>query len=177
MNIALVPGDARRQQFEAWVGEYSTAVLRTCYVYLADRALAEDALQDTFMKVWRSMDQFERRNGSSAKTWILRIAINTCKDYRANAWWRRVDLSKAIEDLPPSVMGVSDESRDLFLTVMRLPIKLRQVVLLYYYHDMTMAEIAGILNIGKSAVHHRLKKAYALLRMQLEGSDRDEARR
>ena len=65
MNRALVPSEVRRQRFEAWVAEYSDAVLRTCYVYLADIAAAEDALQETFLKVWRNMDSFEGRNGSS----------------------------------------------------------------------------------------------------------------
>ena len=174
MNITLVPGEVRRQRLEAWIEEYGDAVLRTCYIYLADRALAEDALQDTFLKVWRSMDRFEGRNGSSVKTWIIRIAINTCKNYRNSAWHRRVDKSSLIEDLPPAVTGVTDESRAVFMEVMQLPDKLKQVVILYYYHDMKMAEIAAILGVSRSAVQHRLKKAYALLRIQLEGSDPDE---
>jgi len=85
MNIALVPSKVRKQRLEAWIAEYSDAVLRTCYIYLADMALAEDSLQDTFLKVWRNMDSFEGRNGSSVKTWIIRIAINTCKNYRTSA--------------------------------------------------------------------------------------------
>ena len=99
MNIAPVPSEV---QLEAWITEYGDAVLRMCYLYLADRTLAEDALQDTFMKVWRGMDG--RRNESSAKTWILRIAINTCKDYKRTAWLKHVDRSIAIEDLPPTSM-------------------------------------------------------------------------
>ena len=175
MNRALVPSEVRRQRLEAWVAEYSDAVLRTCYIYLADMAAAEDALQETFLKVWRSMDSFEGRNGSSVRTWIIRIAINTCKNYRSSAWFRRVDKSKIIEELPPSVTGVTDESRNVFFEVMQLPDKLKQVVLLYYYHGMNMAEIGDILKISRTAVQKRLKKAYELLRIQLEGSDLDEA--
>lgn len=171
MNRALVPGEVRRQRLEAWVAEYSDAVLKTCYIYLADMALAEDALQETFLKVWRNMDGFEGRNGSSAKTWILRIAINTCKNYRSAAWFRRVDRSRVFEELPPAVTGVTDASRDVFFEVMQLPGKLKQVVLLYYYHGMNMAETAEILRISRAAVQKRLKKAYELLRIQLEGSD------
>ena len=176
MNRALVPGEVRRQRLEAWVAEYSDVVLRTCYIYLADMALAEDALQETFLKVWRSMDRFEGRNGSSAKTWIIRIAINTCKNYRASAWFRRVDRSKIIEELPPSMTGVTDESRSIFFEVMELPDKLKQVVLLYYYHGMNMNETAEILKVSRAAVQKRLKKAYELLRIQLEGRDTDEKR-
>jgi len=174
MNIALVPSEVRKQRLEAWIAEYSDTVLRTCYIYLADMALAEDALQDTFLKVWRNMDSFEGRNGSSVKTWIIRIAINTCKNYRTSAWHRRVDTSKIIEELPPSITGVTDDSRAVFMEVMHLPDKLKQVVILYYYHGMNRAETGDILGISRTAVQHRLKKAYELLRIQIEGSDPDE---
>ena len=159
---------------EQWISEYSEAVLRTCYICLADRALAEDALQDTFLKAWKSMDRFEGRNNSSVKTWIIRIAINTCKNYRNSAWHRRVDKSKIIEELQLADVSGSEESRDMFLAVIELPEKLRQVVMLYYYHDMSMAEIGRILRISRSAVQHRLQKAHKLLRVQMEGSEQNE---
>ena len=173
MNFSSVPDEIRRQRFEEWVAEYSDAVLRTCYVYLADLALAEDALQDTFLKVWRSMDRFEGRNGSSAKTWILRIAINTCKNYRCSARSRHVDRSKTPEDLPESLYSVTDQSRMVFLEVMNLPDKLRQPIFLYHYHGMNMAETGQVLRISRSAVQSRLQKAYAILKPLLEGSDFD----
>ena len=49
---------------EQWVEAYGNSILRTCFLYLADRALAEDAMQDTFVKVWRNMEQFTGRNDS-----------------------------------------------------------------------------------------------------------------
>jgi len=174
MNIASVPSDIRESKLEAWLTEYGDAVLRMCYLYLADQALAEDAFQDTFVKVWRSMSNFEGRDGSSPKTWIMRIAINTCKDYKRTAWLRHVDRSKAIEDLPLTFHDVAEESRALFQDVMRLPNKLKQVVLLYYFHDMTMAETAKALGLSHSTVQNRLQKAYVLLRYEPEGSDSGE---
>ena len=170
MDLGSVPREVRRQRLEEWISEYGDAVLRTCYIYLADRGLAEDALQDTFLKAWRSMDHFEGRNGCSAKTWIIRIAINTCKNYRGSAWHRRVDRSKIVEEL--QIAGDDGNgSRELFLAVVDLPEKLRQVVILYYYHDMSMAEIGEILRVSRSAIQHRLQKAHALLREYLDGSD------
>ena len=175
MNIALVPSDIREAKLAAWLTEYGDAVLRMCYLYLEDRALAEDALQDTFVKVWRGMNRFEGRDGSSPKTWIIRIAINTCKDYKRTAWLRHVDRSKAIEDLPLTFHDATAESQALFQDVMALPIRYKQVILLYYFHDMTMAETAEALGMSRATVQNRLKKAYALLRYDPEGSDSDEA--
>jgi RNA polymerase sigma-70 factor (ECF subfamily) len=123
VNTAPVPGEV---QLEAWLTEYGDAVLRMCYLYLADRMLAEDAMQDTFVKVWRGMKN--RRNESSAKTWILRIAINTCKDYRRTAWLKHIDRSRPVEDLPPVSADTTEVSRALFLDVLQLPAKYKQVI-------------------------------------------------
>lgn len=169
MNTAPVPGEV---QLEAWLTEYGDAVLRMCYLYLADRTLAEDAMQDTFVKVWRGMKN--RRNESSAKTWILRIAINTCKDYRRTAWLKHIDRSRPVEDLPPASADTAEVSRALFLDVLQLPAKCKQVIMLYHFHNLTMAETAEILHTSRSTVQNRLRKAYALLRYQPEGGDSDE---
>ncbi|MEG2951456.1 MAG: sigma factor-like helix-turn-helix DNA-binding protein, partial [Clostridia bacterium] len=66
------------------------------------------------------------------------------------------------------------ESRALFQEVMRLPAKYKQVILLYYYHDMTMAETAKVLELSRATVQNRLQKAYALLRYEPEGGFADE---
>lgn len=172
MNIASVPSDVGEQQLEAWLIEYGDAVLRVCAAYLSDRALAEDAVQDTFVKVWRRMDGY--RKESSAKTWIMRIAINTCKDYRRGAWLRHVDRATPIEDLPLAAEDTTAESRALYADVLNLPDKLKQPVLLYHFQDMTLVETAKALGLSRSAVQNRLKKAYALLRYVPEGRDFDE---
>ena len=174
MNVALVPGEVRKHRLEEWMKQYGDAVLRTCYMYLADRALAEDALHDTFLKAWRSMDSFEARNGAGEKTWILKIAINTCKNYRRGVWFKHIDKTKIIEELPTAVTGVTEESRDMFLSVMMLEEKLKQVVILYYYHELTYKEIGEMLSIIAPAVKKRLDKAVKVLKYQLEGRDTDE---
>lgn len=65
-------------------------------------------------------------------------------------------------------------SRELFLTVMGLPDKYKQVVLLYHYQNMTMEEVADALRVSRPAVSRRLKKAYELLRAELEGGAEHE---
>lgn len=156
---------AQEQRLAHWISEYAESILKMCFLYLSDRTLAEDALQDTFFKAWRNIDQFEARNNSTERTWLMRIAINVCHDYHRSRWFRHVDMNKALEDLPPALTTISDADRTLFLDISRLPEKQKQVVLLYYYHDMTFRETAAILNIGESAVRYRLKKALATLRI------------
>ena len=157
---------------EQWMLAYENDVLRLCFLYLKDLALAQDATQDTFLKAWRNMRQFQGRGDCSARTWIMRIAINTCKDYRRSAWMKRVDARRALEDLPPALHPVTDAQRDLFLDVLALPEKYRQVILLYYYQDMSMEETAQSLGISRPAVARRLNKACELLRYDPEGGDK-----
>ena len=175
MNNPLVPREVQEQQLASWLTQYGDAVLHMCFIYLADRELAQDALQDTFIKVWRHIDSFQGRNGSSVKTWIMRIAINTCKDYKRSSWFRHTDMSKAIEDLPLTIQDVTSESRAIFLDVMALPTKYKQVILLYYFQGMTMAEVGDVLHLSRSTIQNRLKKAYALLRHLQEWDDFNEA--
>ena len=63
------------------VQQYGDALMRMCFLYLKDVHLAQDAVQDTWLKVYRNYDKFDAN--SSEKTWIMRIAINVCKDYLA----------------------------------------------------------------------------------------------
>ena len=161
----------RTRRLEAWVAQYGEAVLRLCFALLRDRHLAEDATQETFFKAWRGMSGFARRQNCSDKTWLMRIAINVCRDFSRTPWRRHVDLAQAIGDLPPAALAVTDEDRLLFLDVLRLPEKYRQVVLLCDVQAMTLEEAAHALSIPRSTAHHRLQRAHALLRQTLERSD------
>ena len=158
-------------RFERWLTQYKDDVLRACYVLLGDRTLAEDAMQDAFMKVWRAMARYEERDNCSAKTWIMRIAVNTCRDYRRARWFRRARNDVSLDTLPPASEPVAEESRELFLDVMRLPDKFRQAVLLYYYEDMTVDEAARALGVSKATLSRRLKRACELLRCPWEGGE------
>ena len=137
-------------------------------------------MQDTFTKAWKNMSQFEGRENASPKTWLMRIAVNTCKDTLRSSWMRHIDRrqeidqTSPIDELPEAVLPTTSVSRELFLTVMSLPDKYKQVVLLYHYQSMTMEEVADALRVSRPAVSRRLKKAYELLRAELEGGAEHE---
>ncbi|MBQ9210394.1 MAG: RNA polymerase subunit sigma-24, partial [Clostridia bacterium] len=81
MERAEVPSMNREQRLSRWIEEYSDSILHTCFLYLSDQSQAEDATQDTWIKAWKHMSDFERQGIANEKAWLLRIAINTCKDY------------------------------------------------------------------------------------------------
>ncbi len=143
--------------------EYGNAVLRMCFLYLKDTHLAEDAVQDTFIKVYNSYSQF--RGKSSEKTWIMRIAINVCKNYLRSSWWKHVKEAAVLDDIPAHENAVRDDM--LLLEVMKLSRKYKEVVLLFYYQDMKIREIAEALQIPESTVSVRLKRAREKLKSNL----------
>lgn len=157
----------REATLSEWLDQYGDLINRTCCLILGDRALAEDAAQETFIRAWKSMAQF--KGDASPKTWLTRIAVNVCRNIRRTAWFRRNDRSVTPEDLP---LTTSDEDRTLLLTVQQLPEKHRQIVILRYYQGMNLDEAARVLGISRSTAHHRLQKALKQLRIELdEGRD------
>ena len=149
--------------------QYEKEVLKVCTVYLRDLTLAEDATQETFFKAYKAMDRFQ--GGSSEKTWLMRIAINTCKDIRRGAWFRHTDRNISLDKLPEPAVPPQADSVLITLEVMRLPAKEREVVLLRYYQNMTLAEVAQVLGISATAVAKRLKKAQEHLDPVLKGGE------
>ena len=157
------------QELERLVLRYQQPLLRTCFLYLRDRALAEDAVQETFLKAYRSLASF--RGECSEKTWLMKIAMNTCCDLRRAHRLRRIDPRRIPELLPQAAEPFAPAEEALVTQVMQLPRKLREVVLLYYYQNMTVTEIAISLGISQSSVSGRLKRAREKLRTLLEGRD------
>ena len=169
MEHAAVPGMIREQRLNRWIEDYSDSILRTCFLYLSDRHQAEDATQDTWIKAWKHMEDFEQKSITSEKAWLLRIAINICKDYRRSAWFRHIDRSKVLDELPVSLITTEPEDRSLTLMVMDLPDRYKQVILLYYFQGLTMQETADVIGASQPTVQRRLKKAEELLKGALTG--------
>ena len=171
--MSRIKGPDRAQdpnhELERLVLQYQQPLLRTCFLYLRDRTLAEDAVQETFLKAYRSLASF--RGECSEKTWLMKIAMNTCCDLRRAYRLRSIDPRRIPDLLPQAAEPFSQEEEALVMQVMQLPRKLREVILLYYYQDMTVTEIAVSLGISQSSVSGRLKRAREKLRTLLEGRD------
>lgn len=171
METVKGPDRSHDELLISLVDQYQSSLLRLCFIYLHDKALAEDAVQDTFLKAYKSLSSF--RGDSSTKTWLTRIAINTCRDMRRAGWFRFIDRRVTPEDIPPVPVHLfeNSDSDALAQAIVKLPAKQKEVILLYYYHDMTMREIADTLGINISSVSERLKHARTNLRNLLEKED------
>ncbi len=150
---------------ELLIHRYGDSLLRLCTLYLRDPYLAEDAVQDTYLKVWRHYKGFEGR--ASEKTWITRIAINTCKSYLASAWRQRVEMTEVTQVLEEGLQKSSGDrdayeklnnTMDLMKEIMKLKDKYRLAILLYYYQELPVPEIARIMGRQPSTVFTLLKR-------------------
>ena len=169
MSIVKGPDNDKEAVIRRMIDEHQTSLTRLCYLYLHDVQLAEDAVQETFLKAYRTLESF--RGDASAKTWLSRIAMRTCCDMRRTFWFRRVDRCVTPEMLPEGAAEADEDETALTLAVMNLPPKEREAVLLYYYQDMNVSEIAATLGITQPTVSYRLKRAREKLRQELEGRE------
>ena len=161
--------DSKEERIERMVALYQLPLLRLCILYLHDEELAKDAVQETFIKAYRNLDGF--RAEASEKTWLTRIAVNTCKNVYRSGWFRHVDRSVTPDMIAEKLSSANQEDNTLTEAIMRLPIKLREAALLCWLQGMTYEEAAEALGISRQAVGSRLNRARRKLRFALEGSD------
>jgi RNA polymerase sigma-70 factor (ECF subfamily) len=158
---------------ETLMRKYGNDVLRTAYMYVKDNHLAEDIFQEVFIKVNQKLSTFQ--GSSSIKTWIIRITINTCKDYLKSAWNQRVVPMTEYEENTLSseddfsAVEQEDENRLIRDSVMKLPDKYKDILLCVYFQDMTISEAANMLQIAEGTAKSRLSRAKEKLKLCLEG--------
>ena len=173
MEVVKGPDNSPEERINRLIRAYERDLLRLCCVCLRDAYLAEDAVQETFIKAYKGLHAF--KGTSSERTWLYRIAINTCRDMRRGGWFRFVSRDVDLDAL--QIPSGEEPGADSALgeEILRLPRKYREVILLYYYEDMKLAEIAKALGVSAMTVSRRIAKARTLLRDLLEGGDDFEA--
>lgn len=159
--------------------QYGSIVLRQAYFYLKDRHKAEDVCQEVFLRMYKKQPQLP--DEQSEKAYLLRVTINLCKDVLKSAWHRRVTPMIEGYDAPHPSMGPeadavqNEEKQMLYRAVLDLPDIYKDVVLLFYYHDLPTGQIAKILGIPEVTVRTRLMRARNRLETSLKGRYKDEA--
>ena len=158
--------------------QYGTLVMRQAYFYLKDRHKAEDVCQEVFLRMYKKQPQLP--DEQSEKAYLLRVTINLCKDVLKSAWHRKVSPMIEGYDAPhpqggPEADAVQNEEKQLlYQAVLNLPAIYKDVVILFYYHDMPTGQIAKILGIPDVTVRTRLMRARNRLETALKGRFKDE---
>lgn len=171
MELCQVPDKAQEADICRLMEQHGNELLRFCYLNLGDFQLAEDAVQETFLKTYRKYHTFH--GDCSEKSWLFTIAVNCCRDIRRSKWFR-YESSHLSENLPEIVMNPTASDNTLLHEVMSLPRKYREVILLHYYQGISLREIAQTQSTNESTLSTRLKRARKKLRSKLEGWYFDE---
>lgn len=144
-------------RFEALYTEYANDVLRVSYFYLGDRQQAEDVTQDVFVRLLTNAPDLAP---GREKAWLLKVALNRCRDLWRASWMKRVVLgSPAMELAPaPDRMDEGMERQELLAAIHRLPTDFRDVILLHYYQGYGIAEMAEMLKVAEGTISSRLSR-------------------
>ncbi|HEX2680364.1 MAG TPA: sigma-70 family RNA polymerase sigma factor [Candidatus Dormibacteraeota bacterium] len=135
---------------------------RLACAMLHDAATAEDVVQEASLIAWRKVNALSDR--SRLRAWFLGIVANECRNARRRGWWTRVSIG-----LPPTLSIASSEDRavrraDLRRALMQLSHEDRLVVVLYYYFDMPLEDIAAVAGTSVMAARNRLYRSIRRLR-------------
>ncbi|HOX72920.1 MAG TPA: sigma-70 family RNA polymerase sigma factor [Dokdonella sp.] len=165
MKTVYPPMDSRQHQFEALVRGHSTDLYRYAYWLCGQDALAQDLVQDTFLRAWRALDKL--REVSAVKAWLITIL----RREHARLFERKAMPSDDIDDLdlpdPQAAPERRTEESALRQAIATLEPKYREPLLLQVLGGFTCAEIAGQLGLGEAAVMTQLFRARQKLKGQL----------
>ena len=158
---------------EEVVKYYSDTVMRLALTKTQSSYDADDIFQDVFIKLFESEKSFESEE--HRKAWILRVAINACNSHFTAPWKKNIAsfddvLENQLADTEDEGLDV-DTRNDIYSRVLGLPQKMKEVIILYYYEDLPIKEIAAIIGETEANVKKRLSRARQKLRLELEGDE------
>lgn len=154
--------------------QYGQDVWNFAFSLVRERTLADDIRQEVFVKAYDKLDTF--RGGSSMKTWLFSITRNKAADYRKAAFLRKVTLVEYIREMGSTPSAEKEYFDKLVINeawkaVLSLPVKFREVLTLYAHHQLSIAEIAELLQISESGVKVRLHRARKKVNEIYHGSE------
>lgn len=150
---------AREQQFTALYEEYSGSIRKLCMGYTGDAVLAQDLLQETFLRVWNNMERF--RGDAKWSTWIYRIAVNTCLTHLRDNKHSFLDMEHpASERIQDENVNKEEQIALLYKCISQLE-ETDRLIITMVLEDKPYEEIADILSITENNLRvkiHRIKK-------------------
>jgi RNA polymerase sigma factor (sigma-70 family) len=161
--------------FEKIVDQYGESLMRLAYTYVKNHQVAEDIVQDVFLKAFEKQSDF--RGESSYKTYLYRITINRSYDYFRSWSYKNLLLTDKItkivrQEKSTELLDITENENYLLgEKILSLPIKYREVIILHYYNDYGIDEIAFILGISPNTIKTRLRRGREKLKGLIERTE------
>ena len=150
-----------REYIEETINKYSDMVYILALARTKNTSDAEDIFQEVFIRSIKNINKLE--NEKHLKAWLIRVTINCSKTLLTSVWFKK---TIPLED---ELSFSSPEKSNIYYTVLDLPIKYRTVIYLFYYEDLSIKEIAKILNSKESTIKSQLSRGRDLLKKNLKG--------
>ena len=157
--------DCTNDCLEEAVELYSNMIYRLAFSHTRNKSDADDIYQEVFLRYIKTKPQFESEE--HRKAWLIRTTVNCCKKLWASAWKNK---TVPLED---NIIFETAEEKSLHCELLKLPAKYRTVIHLFYYEELSVEEIGGILNKKPSAVRMRLTRARRQLKEIILEEDND----
>jgi len=160
----VLAGDA--QAFEGIVRRWQGPLINMAWRYCRDRARAEDLAQDAFLRAWRGLAGWRRE--SSFSTWLFALAANVFRSELKRFPTVNLPLDEIAEpsSLAAQLSTLSKKlsNEEVRRSVLALPLRYREPVILFYFHEMDLSRAAATLRLPEGTLKARLSRARALLR-------------
>ena len=159
-------------ELEELIYTYSDYLYRIAYSYVKDEQTAEEVVQDVFFKFYKTSIQFE--NQAHIKTYLTRMIINRSYDYLRS--WKHKKQT-IFEVFHQKINGVDikaieqEEEAAIWQSILSLPVKFRETIILYYYEDLSIKEIAALLQTAESTIKSRLQRGRLHLKSSLQDTE------
>jgi RNA polymerase sigma-70 factor, ECF subfamily len=158
-----------KSAFEDLLRPVIGSAARLAYAMLQDRAEAEDVVQEAAVKAWRKLGNL--RAGADFKPWFLGIVANQCRTVRRGSWWSVRRVADAPQGSRPGPEDVAIRATDLRRALIALPPDHRAAVLMHFYLDLPLEDVARALGISVSGVKSRINRSLKRLRPSLRSSE------
>lgn len=153
--------------FDSFVHKYYKEILTYCSYHCPDKGYAEDLAQETFVRFFANLPAYQYKG--KTKNYLYTIAGNLCRDYFKKKKELPADEME-LQDAAGAEVHPMEHVLDKLMiewALQQLPEELREVVVLYYFQGLKLAEAADTLQIGLSLVKYRLKQAKKQLKILL----------
>lgn len=151
---------------------YSPMVYRIALTKTQSSHDADDIFQEVFLKLVMNTKPFESEE--HRKAWIIRVTVNCCNSHFTAPWRKNIDsLDDAIMSQLPDETEECDlgDGPDIYSQVLKLPQNMREVIILYYYEEMSIREISQVLQTSEVNIKKRLSRARQKLKLELADED------